>query len=198
VRELVVRCRALSVLAAVLALTAPVLWLAVPLLHPDVFAVDAALTAALAWALLGCWGWLAVASALMALEALATGGTRRSSRLAPRVVRTLVTAACGAGLAAGLAGPALADTAGPLPDTHLLDGLSLPDRATSAPARAQEPTITVRPGDTLFDLARAHDTTWPALYRANRGAIGADPDLVKPGTRLVVPQHPTHEGSQQR
>jgi nucleoid-associated protein YgaU len=53
-------------------------------------------------------------------------------------------------------------------------------------------------GDTLWDIATAHlapgertvpnvDRYWRQVYRANRRAIGADPDLIHPGTRLDVP-----------
>jgi nucleoid-associated protein YgaU len=31
------------------------------------------------------------------------------------------------------------------------------------------------------------DRYWRQIYRANRPAIGADPDLIHPGTRLDVP-----------
>jgi LysM domain len=57
---------------------------------------------------------------------------------------------------------------------------------------------TVAPGDTLWDIAATHlqptqrspariDRSWRQIYRANRPAIGADPDLIHPGTRLEVP-----------
>ncbi len=57
---------------------------------------------------------------------------------------------------------------------------------------------TVEPGDTLWDIAAAHlepaqrsparvHRYWQQIYRANRPAIGADPDLIHPGTRLDVP-----------
>ena len=57
---------------------------------------------------------------------------------------------------------------------------------------------TVAPGDTLWDIAATHlqptqrssariNRCWRQLYRANRPAIGADPDLIRPGTRLDVP-----------
>ena len=57
---------------------------------------------------------------------------------------------------------------------------------------------TVEPGDTLWDIAatqlaptlrspaRIH-RYWQQIYRVNRPAIGADPDLIHPGTRLGVP-----------
>jgi LysM domain len=53
-------------------------------------------------------------------------------------------------------------------------------------------------GDTLWDIAAAHltpsersvlnvDRYWREMYRANRRAIGNDPDLIHPETRLDVP-----------
>ena len=30
---------------------------------------------------------------------------------------------------------------------------------------------------------------WRRLYRANRAAVGPDPDLIRPGQRLRVPDH---------
>ncbi|WP_202879566.1 LysM peptidoglycan-binding domain-containing protein [Serinicoccus kebangsaanensis] len=57
--------------------------------------------------------------------------------------------------------------------------------------------VVVRRGDTLWDLAARHlgpEATvaevaqeWPRWYAANRGVIGADPDLLLPGQELVVP-----------
>ncbi|WP_338059797.1 transglycosylase family protein [Streptomyces natalensis] len=52
----------------------------------------------------------------------------------------------------------------------------------SAPADG----YTVRPGDTLSGIAEAHDLPggWPALYDRNEKAVGADPDLIRPGQLL--------------
>jgi hypothetical protein len=58
---------------------------------------------------------------------------------------------------------------------------------------------TVEPGDTLWDIAASHlarpqrspanvHRYWQQVYRANRRAIGADPDLILPGTHLDVPR----------
>jgi LysM domain len=57
---------------------------------------------------------------------------------------------------------------------------------------------TVRPGDTLWGIAAAHlppsarslaaiDRYWRRVYGANRAVVGPDPDLIHPGTRLLVP-----------
>ena len=55
----------------------------------------------------------------------------------------------------------------------------------------------VRPGDTLWAIARRHlpssatdrdiAQAWPRWYAANRAAIGSDPSLLLPGTRLRIP-----------
>ena len=57
--------------------------------------------------------------------------------------------------------------------------------------------VVVRRGDSLWSIATdllpagadAPDVTeaWHRLHRANTARIGADPDLILPGTRLVVP-----------
>jgi hypothetical protein len=63
---------------------------------------------------------------------------------------------------------------------------------------SQDAAYTVRPGDTLWGIAAAHlppaprsaaavDRYWRRIYRANRATLGPDPDLIHPGTRLVVP-----------
>ena len=48
----------------------------------------------------------------------------------------------------------------------------------------------VMPGDTLAAIAAALAVRggWPALYAANRRAIGPDPGLIRPGTVLTVPR----------
>lgn len=57
--------------------------------------------------------------------------------------------------------------------------------------------VVVHRGDSLWTIAARHlgpDATdvdvaraWPRWYQANRAAIGADPDLILPGTVLVAP-----------
>jgi nucleoid-associated protein YgaU len=60
----------------------------------------------------------------------------------------------------------------------------------------------VAAGDTLWGIAAARlepaqrssasvQRYWHEIYRANRPGVGADPDLIRPGMRLVVPRfHP--------
>ncbi len=62
-------------------------------------------------------------------------------------------------------------------------------------------TVTVQPGDSLWSVTGhrlgATATTsliaieWPYWYKANRNVIGSDPNLLRPGTELVVPDHAT-------
>jgi len=51
------------------------------------------------------------------------------------------------------------------------------------------PRCVVRPGDSLSSIAvaRAVRGGWQALYAANRRVIGPDPDVIHPGTVLVLP-----------
>jgi hypothetical protein len=70
--------------------------------------------------------------------------------------------------------------------------------------------LLVRPGDSLWTLAATHllprhrtaapdaaavDAAWRRLYAANRAAVGPDPDLIHPGTRLDLPAPPSTEGT---
>jgi LysM domain len=81
----------------------------------------------------------------------------------------------------------------------VLAGLAFPDLpdAASGSASASPELRTVRPGDSLWRIAReelapnASDSAVcgevAALYVANRELIGPDPDLILPGTHLTLP-----------
>lgn len=93
-----------------------------------------------------------------------------------------------------------------------LTGLPLPDRTTGSrpPSPAAQPhkgpqgtaSVRVRPGQSLWSIAegllgapatdREISHGWQRLHRANSGRIGPDPDLILPGTRLVVPDLTVH------
>jgi len=49
-------------------------------------------------------------------------------------------------------------------------------------------TYTVAKGDNLSAIARrfGHPGGWQALYQLNRARLGANPNLIYPGQRLVV------------
>ncbi|WP_405751602.1 transglycosylase family protein [Streptomyces sp. NBC_00012] len=57
-------------------------------------------------------------------------------------------------------------------------------RDTAEPA--VDGTYTVHAGDNLWSIADAQKVPggWPALYEANKGVVGADPDLILPGESL--------------
>jgi len=66
-------------------------------------------------------------------------------------------------------------------------------------------TYTVRPGDTLWAIAAGYlpagvvapaeiTAYWHQVFAANRAVIGADPDLIRPGQRLVIPVYQHQQG----
>ena len=64
------------------------------------------------------------------------------------------------------------------------------DAAAASTTTAQPaPRYVVRPGDSLSSIAAARAVRggWQALYAANRRVIGPDPDVIHPGTVLVLP-----------
>ena len=64
------------------------------------------------------------------------------------------------------------------------------DAAAASTTTAQPaPRYVVRPGDSLSSIAAARAVRggWRALYAANRRVIGPDPDVIHPGTVLVLP-----------
>src|SRR6201996_942156 len=79
------------------------------------------------------------------------------------------------------------------PDPNALNAgavLHLPSGAV--PAR-----YTVTAGDTLSAIAARFGVRggWPALYAANRSAVGSDPDAIHTGTRLSIPSPAATPGS---
>ncbi|MGW7572621.1 transglycosylase family protein [Streptomyces sp. NPDC054765] len=45
---------------------------------------------------------------------------------------------------------------------------------------------TVKAGDTLAKIAKAHGTDWKSVYKANKSVIGGNPNLIFPGQKLHV------------
>ena len=81
-----------------------------------------------------------------------------------------------------------------------VDGIKQPVPApppAAAPAPPPPPPpppaqryYTVQPGDSLSLIAGRYTgnvMNYPALYNANKGIIGGNPDLIQPGQRLVIP-----------
>ncbi len=153
-------------------------------LHGDDFT---AAVLALVWLVtvaVGVWAVLvATLASTPALRGIAVA-------LTPRLLRGLVFA----GIAGALSVPAAQA------EDHGVDGLRLPDRPLVTGAAApvtEQPPVVVRRGDTLWAIARARLGSGSDLaatarevdrwYAANRDVIGADPDLIHPGQRLVPP-----------
>ena len=44
----------------------------------------------------------------------------------------------------------------------------------------------VKPGDTLSSIAAEHNTTWQRIYEKNYASIGNNPNLIYPGTKLII------------
>jgi nucleoid-associated protein YgaU len=159
----------------------------------DVLAGAASLT------LTAALGWLGLVTLLLALE---TCAGRELTGLAgcPHVVRRALVTICGVALTgAAIVTPAQAHEDHSSAPPSRLDGLPLPDRTAGRELRpaAAPRTVVVRRGDTLWAIAAgrlspraapaAVDRAWRSLYRANRAAIGGDPDLIRVGTELRLP-----------
>lgn len=183
--------------------------------HPVDVRFEVLVTVLASTTLLGCAGWWLLAIATALLEATTGSAPRALRRMTPAVARRLVLVGCGMAVGSGLLSvPAQADPGAhrtPPAATSRLTGLPVPDRSVGAgptqrgfapPDRAARAgaTVTVQPGDSLWSIAASHlrpeapprqvDASWRALYRANRGAVGEDPDLLLPGSRLRLPELP--------
>jgi len=165
--------------------------------------VDVVLVDVAAAVVLGCaaWAWLALSATVAEAWRGVPAELRRPWHLPP-CVRRVVLLSCGVALASTVVAPCGA-VAGGSPrhrGASVLTGLPLPDRAVAPPHPSHHigRTVVVRPGDTLWSIAardlppEAVDTAivtrWHAIYAANRGVIGPDPDLIEPGQHLELPR----------
>ena len=138
--------------------------------------------------------------------ALAHAASRTLVTLRPGIARRLAAAALGLSVPAAALVPSASATA-----AASAGASSARELTTAAPtgirpvlAVASDPaaathgaTYSVRPGDTLWHIARRHlpagstdaqvARAWPRWYAANRGVIGPDPSLIVPGQLLLVP-----------
>ncbi|MFE6743613.1 transglycosylase family protein [Streptomyces tubercidicus] len=62
------------------------------------------------------------------------------------------------------------------------------DRASRSTERKStgHGNYTVKAGDTLAKIAKAHGTDWKSVYQANKSVIGGNPNLIFPGQQLTV------------
>jgi LysM repeat protein len=94
-------------------------------------------------------------------------------------------------VAAGMTGPARPAQANTRTASSTEVTLTRTLSVAAAPGPAARPAAgyVVQPGDTLSGIAARLVVRggWPALYAANRHLIGPDPDVIHPGTVLVLP-----------
>ena len=180
--------------------------------------IDHVLVAACATGLALSLVWLWLVTSLTVAQ-VAAGSVPRGGGAA----RRLVLLACGVAVTAGTTLPAHAAGGG---GADVLVGLPLPERAVSATTSRQPRTTApaataatggayvVRPGDSLWSIARSHpapgtdvESRWRQIWRLNRDVVGADPDLIHPGQALRLPDthpytdpstHPTTEKDGER
>ncbi len=184
--------------------------------HPQDVAEHAGIDAlALSVAAVACWA--AVLWLVLALTASAGAGLpgrcgqlagRFADATVPPTARRLLAIALGLSLvtAAGAA-PAIArglpqqrppasvlDLDWPVAAAPPAGATPLAARQVPAPRRSD---VVVLRGDSLWSIARRHlppnatnaqiAASWPRWWAANRSVVGADPDLLLPGQRLVPP-----------
>ncbi len=74
--------------------------------------------------------------------------------------------------------------------TFVLVAVLVLSAALVLPAAAQTTTTyVVQPGNTLASIARQFCTTWQQIYQMNQAVIGPNPNVLRPGTVLVVPNN---------
>ena len=173
---------------------------------------EALLVTGATWALVLGAGWAVLVCAAAGLEVVSDGRLALTIRLGcPAPARRALLAGLGVVLAGGGALVAGPSSAAPVPSQQPIGSrtgvgplaLPVPARPTGAAGVVPSPRIeVVRPGDSLWHLAqqrsgrRASTQDVARLvertYRANRGVIGPDPDLIRPGQRLHVPVQRRH------
>ncbi len=164
------------------------------------------------------WAWLQIATVLVTAAALARACRRprlaghvdrACDRAVPGSWRRVLLAVCGVALSTGTTVLPAAAAPQPPPQTlpapvavlrsPALDGLPLPDRPVGDQPQLQPTVALVRPGDSLWTMARRllrpgasdHEISvaWHRLAHVNRDVLGSDPGLIHPGARLRVPAH---------
>lgn len=97
------------------------------------------------------------------------------------------------------AGGPVTTAATPTPATPAPDATKpATTKPATKPAEAKKPdpkpdpkpepkTVSVKSGDSLSKIAAAHGTTWQKLYELNKGVIGGNPNLIRPGQDLKLP-----------
>jgi len=53
-------------------------------------------------------------------------------------------------------------------------------------SKPSETVYTVKKGDNLSKIAKKYNTTWQKIYNDNKKIIGSNPNLIRPGMKLVI------------
>ncbi|GEP36326.1 hypothetical protein NSZ01_40940 [Nocardioides szechwanensis] len=165
---------------------------------------------AAALAVCALWWWLV--TSVVVVEAW-RGAPPWALTGVPAPARRWVLAACGIALVGAGVAPAAATPGHVHEDDRprvraAIAGLPLPERPLGGlhlPHSEPDRVVVVAAGDSLWSLAAdalgpgatdaAIAAEWHRIHRRNHGVVGADPDLIHPGQRLVLPPHstpPTH------
>ena len=171
--------------------------------HPAEPEYDALLLALAAWVLIGCAAWAVLIGIAAVVETTSAGRLPATAWVGcPRSLRRLLLAGLGVALvgAGPLQSSATASAEAPLPvPTRPVGTVEAGTRPADNRAGPQAGLV-VRPGDSLWRIAeqRLHSSASAdevaalvhRLHHRNRGVIGPDPDLIRPGQRLAVPPRP--------
>ena len=161
----------------------------------------------LARAVLALAGLLVVRTALLSAArsatwlpaAFARRATAMGRALRPGLARRLVSLVVGLGVPVTSTVASVVAAAAPAAAVGCTATARTEHQALARPPLpGPRPTAyVVRPGDTLWAIARRHlpssatdrdiAQAWPRWYAANRAAIGPDPSMLMPGTRLRSP-----------
>lgn len=200
--------------ATTVALALVVAWCAADL--PPAGLRSASFDRVLVWlcsaALVGCAAWWWLVTSVVVVEAWRDAPAWTVPGV-PRQARRWVLAACGVALVGAGVAPATATPGRVHEDDHprirvAVAGLPLPERPLGGlllgrPV-AEEAVVVVEPGDSLWSLAAAAlgpgasdaevTAEWHRIHGLNLHTVGADPDVIHPGQRLVLPAipPPTH------
>ena len=168
--------------------------------HPAGSEYDDLLLALAAWVLLGCAAWTVVIGAAAVVETASSGRLAATTWVGcPHSLRRLLLTGLGVALvgvgpvqqqASASAQPTLPVPARPVGSVH-----------ADTPHADTGTGLVVHPGDNLWRIAqgRLQSSASPRevaalvhdLHHRNRRVIGPDPDLIRPGQRLVVPPRPS-------
>ncbi len=174
-----------------------------PLRRPASPEYDHLLLALASWVLFGCAAWAVALGVAVVVESASSGRLPATAWVGcPRPLRRLLLTGVGVALvgAGPVQAPASASGQPPLPVPARPVGSvqADPQADTRSDTRSDTlPGLVVHSGDNLWRLAedRLPPSAAPgevaglvnALHRRNRGVIGPDPDLIRPGQRLVIP-----------